>query len=188
MKKALFLFSLLFLSTSSFANDFEATLSSKTAQFSLYSDSSVVGWGGSDLAVRLFYNEADDFLAQAEIMSIRQADENTPLTLGVGVKGYLGHLETTDETVFSIAIGGSAQYVIPAKMPVTVYANLFISPQITSFSDTKELIDFNTGAQIEIMPQTIMFVGYRRISIDTKQVSDYRADDQHIHFGIRLTF
>jgi len=188
MYKALALLPFMLFSSLTLANDFEASLSSETAQFSLYSDSSVVGWGGSDLALRLLYNEAGDFVGQAEIMSIRQADENTPLTLGVGVKGYLGRLDILNESVFAVAIGGSIRYVVPAKMPFTLYANLFLAPKITSFSDTKELQDYNFGAQIEIMPQTAMFVGYRKFKIDTKKASDYRLDDSNIHFGIRLTF
>jgi len=188
MKKAFLLLPFLLSSTSLFANDFEASLSSETAQFSLYSDSSIVGWGGSDLAVRFLYNNDNDYMAQAEILSIRQADKNTPLTLGVGVKGFIGNLDNTDESVIAFAIGGSARYVIPAKMPVTVYANLFIAPKITSFSDSEGINDFNFGAQIEIMPQTNMFIGYRRLSLDTNNVSDYRMDDSNLHFGIRLTF
>ncbi len=188
MYKALAVLPLMLFSSMTFSNDFEASLSSETAQFSLYSDSSVVGWGGSDLAMRLLYNEADDFIAQAEIMSIRQADEATPITLGVGVKGYLGRLDILDESVFAVAIGGSVRYVVPAKMPFTLYANLFIAPKITSFSDTEELVDLNIGGQIEIMPQTIMFMGYRRFEMDTKKANEYRVDDGNVHFGIRLTF
>ena len=188
MKKALLLLPFLYFSTHVSANDFEAVLSSETAQFSLYSDSSVVGWGGSDLAIRLLYNNDNDYMAQAEVLSVRQADKNTPVTLGVGIKGYIGYLDDLDEDALAIAIGGSVRYVIPAKMPVTVYANLFIAPKITSFADAEGIIDLNVGAQMEIMPQTNMFVGYRRLNIDTKKVSDYRIDDNNIHFGIRLTF
>lgn len=188
MNKALSFIAVFLFSAQSFANDFEVLLSSETAQFSLYSDSSVVGWGGSDLAVRFLYNDANDIIAQAEILSIRQADKNTPLTLGVGVKGFIGQLDTLDENVLAIAIGGSARYVIPATMPFTVYVNVFIAPKITSFSDSKELTDINVGAQIEIMPQTVMFMGYRRLTVDTDKANNYRVDDSNIHFGVRLTF
>ncbi len=188
MNKALPFLAIFLFSTSSNANDFEVLLSSETAQFSLYSDSSVVGWGGSDLAVRLLYNDINDVMVQAEILSIRQADKNTPLTLGVGVKGFIGQLDELNENILAIAIGGSIRYVIPATMPITVYANVFIAPKITSFSDSKEITDINVGAQIEIMPQTVMFMGYRRFNIDTDKVSNYRIDDNNIHFGVRLTF
>ncbi len=54
------------------ASDFEAALSSETAQFTFRSDSSVIGWGGSDLALGLFYNEDSDFIFQASLLQMRQ--------------------------------------------------------------------------------------------------------------------
>jgi len=73
-------------------------------------------------------------------------------------------------------------------MPVTIYANLFIAPEITSFSGSEDLSDFNFGGQLEILPQTQMFFGYRKIIINTRNQENYRLDDKKIHFGIRLTF
>jgi hypothetical protein len=67
------------------ANDFEATLSKETAQFTFRSDSSLIGWGGSDLALGLFYNEESDFILQASLLQMRQASQENPLTFGVGV-------------------------------------------------------------------------------------------------------
>ncbi|MBL7004893.1 MAG: hypothetical protein ISR69_12820 [Gammaproteobacteria bacterium] len=188
MKNSLLILPLLCASTFSVqANDFEAALSSKAAQFSMYSDSSVIGWGGSDLALRFMYNEDDDFLAQAEVLSVRPASEGTPLTLGVGLKAYAG-VVSTDKNILSIGVGGSIQYVIPATMPVTAYGNLFYSPEITSFSDAETIRDFNIGVQVEAMPQTKMFIGYRNLKLDTDTVKGYRLDDKKIHFGVRFTF
>jgi hypothetical protein len=94
------------------ANDFEATLSKETAQFTFRSDSSLIGWGGSDLALGLFYNEESDFILQASLLQMRQASQENPLTFGVGVKGYLGVLDDPDEDVFAFAIGGQLRYTI----------------------------------------------------------------------------
>ena len=60
----IYCFSLLaFLSVTTVnANDFEAALSSETAEFTFRSDSSLIGWGGSDLAFSLFFNEDDDLI------------------------------------------------------------------------------------------------------------------------------
>ena len=44
---------------------------------------------------------------------------------------------------------------------------------------------FNT---IEALPQTIAFVGIRRLEFDTDDEGDYEADDDNVHFGVRLTF
>jgi hypothetical protein len=169
------------------ASDFEAALSSDTAQFTFRSDSSLIGWGGSDLAFSLFYNDESDFIGQASIIQMRQASEETPLTFGVGVKGYLGSLDDPGEDVFAFAIGGEVRYTIPGTMPMAVYGRGFWAPDITSFGDVEGVLDYTVGFQVEALPQTVAFVGIRHLEFDLDE-GDYEADDDNIHIGVRLTF
>ncbi len=180
------LFFLASISTVS-ASDFEAALSSETAEFTLRSDSSLIGWGGSDLAFSLFYNDDSDLIGQASIIQMRQASEENPLTFGVGIKGYLGTLDDPDEDVFAFAIGGEVRYTIPGTMPMAVYGRGFWAPDITSFGDVEGVIDYTVGFQIEALPQTVAFVGIRHLEFDLDD-GDYEADDDNIHIGVRLTF
>ena len=173
--------------SSASANDFEAALSKETAQFTFRSDSSLIGWGGSDLALGLFYNEESDFILQASLLQMRQASQENPLTFGVGVKGYLGVLDDPDEDVFAFAIGGQLRYTIAGTMPMAVYVEGFYAPEITSFGDIEEVFDYTVGFQIEALPQTIAFVGVRHLEFEGDD-GDYEADDDNIHFGVRLTF
>jgi len=168
------------------ANDFEAALSSETAQFTFRSDSSLIGWGGSDLAFSFFYNEEDDVLLQASLLQMRQASEENPLTFGVGVKTYLGSLDNGDD-ILALGIGGQISYTIPGTMPMAAYLSVYYAPEITSFSDSEELSDYLFGFQIEALPQTIAFAGIRHLEVSDGN-SDYELDDDHIHFGVRLTF
>ncbi len=170
------------------ASDFEAALSSETAQFTFRSDSSVIGWGGSDLGVGLFYNEDSDVVFQASLLQMRQASEQNPLTFGVGVKAYLGVLDDPDEDVAAFSIGGQIRYTIPGTMPMAVYVEGFYAPEITSFGDTEEITDYTLGFQIEALPQTIAFIGWRNFEIELDGGGDYEADDGNLHFGVRLTF
>jgi hypothetical protein len=170
------------------ASDFEAALSRETAQFTLRSDSSMIGWGGADLAVGLFFNDDSDIILDASLMQMRQASEENPLTFGVGVKGYLGQIDNTDESVFALAIGGEVRYTIPGTMPMAIYGRAFYAPEITSFSDAENVLDYSIGFQIEVLPQTIAFVGLRHFEIETKDAGDYNLDDDNIHIGVRLTF
>jgi len=170
------------------ANDFEAALSSKTAQFTFRSDSSLIGWGGADLGLSLFYNENNDFLGQAEILQSRQASSASPLTFGVGVKAYAGRLDKSGDGIFGLGIGGEIKYTFPAVMPVAIYLRGFIAPAITSFSKTEEIRDYVYGVQMEVLPQTIAFIGVRHIEVDTKNTNNFKLDDDKIHIGVRLTF
>ena len=119
---------------------------------------------------------------------MRQASEDNPLTFGVGVKSYLGVLDDIDQDVFAVGIGGEVRYTIPGTMPMAVYLRGSYAPEITSFLDVEEVIDYQLGFQIEILPQTMAFVGVRHLEFDTDDEGSYDADDDNIHFGVRLTF
>lgn len=170
------------------ANDFEAALSSETAQFTFRSDSSLIGWGGADLGFGLFYNEENDFIGQVELLQRRQASSQAPLTLGVGVKAYAGRIDATRDEIFGLGIGGEVRYTFAGVMPVSIYLRAYFAPEITSFGDTDEISDSLLGVQVEVLPQTTAFVGIRHIEVDSKDVRNYELDDDKLHFGVRLTF
>jgi hypothetical protein len=170
------------------ANDFEAALSTDTAQFTFRSDSSLIGWGGSDLGLGLFYNTDNSLVAEGSLMQMRPASEEMPLTFGVGVKAYAGSVDHNDDNVVAFAIGGEVRYTIPGTMPMAVYGRGFYAPNITSFADAESVTDLTAGFQIEAMPQTIAFVGIRHLAFGIEDKNDYKADDNNIHIGVRLTF
>lgn len=175
-------------SSHSVAGDFEVQLSSETAQITLHSDSSLIGWGGADFTLGFFYNDDNDYLGQAGLLQTRQASAQTPVTLGVGVRGYLGQLDAFDADISALAVGGEIRYTVPGTMPMSAYIQGMYAPKITSFSDSEDVSDITLGFQVEALPQTIAYTGYRRLDLNLKNGSEYRADDRHFHFGIRFTF
>lgn len=171
------------------ANDFEAALTSETAQFTFRSDSSLIGWGGSELGFGLFYNDTSDYVGQLSLMQRRQASQQNPLTLGVGVRAYAGQLDDIDQDIFAVGIGGELRYTIPGVMPMSIYLTGHFAPKITSFADIEEIFDYNLGFQIEILPQTTGFIGVRHLEVGLEnRAPDYELDDDRVHVGIRLTF
>ena len=176
------------VSAHSYANDFEAALSSETAQFTFRSDSSLIGWGGADLGLGLFYNEESDFIAQVELIQRRQASSEAPLTLGVGVKAYAGRIDATGDEIFALGIGVEIRYTFAGVMPMSIYLRGYFAPEITSFGDTEEINDLVLGFQVEVLPQTSAFVGVRHIEVDSEDFKNYEIDDDNLHFGVRLTF
>ena len=108
--------------------------------------------------------------------------------MGVGIKAYLGRLDPIDETVAGLGIGGEIRYTFAGVTPMALYLSGFFAPDITSFSDTEEIREYLLGFQIEVLPQTIAFIGIRSIEVDTKNFSDYELDDDNVHVGVRLTF
>jgi hypothetical protein len=183
-----FLVTSLFSFSQAQANGLEIALSSETAQFTVRADSSLIGWGGADLAFGVFFNEDDDIVGQISLMQSRQASEGAPLTFGIGMRGYVGRLDIPNQNILALGIGGEIRYTIPGVMPMATYLQVNYAPKITSFSDTESLADLLLGFQIEILPQTMAFAGIRRLEIDTKSVKNYNGDDNSLHVGIRLTF
>jgi hypothetical protein len=170
------------------ANDLEIALSSETGQLTVRSDSGVIGWGGADLAFSLLYNEESDVVGQISVLQSRQASKEAPLTFGVGVRGYVGLLDSIDDSVLAFGIGGEIRYTIPGVMPMAIYLQGYYAPQITSFVDTESVKDLLLRYQIEILPQTIAFAGIRRFEVSSKSARTYDVDDNLPHFGVRFTF
>jgi hypothetical protein len=170
------------------ANDLEVALSSETAQFTVRTDSNVIGWGGADLAYGLFFNDDDDFVGQVSLMQSRQASEASPLTFGIGLRAYAGRLDNINEDVLALGVGGEVRYTIPGEMPMALYLQGHYAPKVTSFSDAESVSDILIRYQIEILPQTMAFAGVRLLEVDTKTVKNYDVDDDNIHFGVRFTF
>ncbi|MFT5502411.1 MAG: hypothetical protein ACI8XC_000116, partial [Gammaproteobacteria bacterium] len=135
LSTSIFLGLLYLFSSSALANDFETALSSETAQFTFRSDSRLIGWGGAELGFGLFYNDASDYLLQLSLLQARQASQKAPLTLGVGVKAFVGQLDDLNADVLGMAIGGEIRYTVPGVMPVAIFLRGYYAPKITSFSD-----------------------------------------------------
>jgi hypothetical protein len=171
------------------ANDLELALSSETAQFTVRTDSNVIGgWGGADLAFGFLFNDDDDFVGQVSLMQSRQASEASPLTFGIGLRVYAGSLDNINEDVLALGVGGEVRYTIPGKMPMALYLQGHYAPKVTSFSDAESVSDTLIRYQIEILPQTMAFAGVRLLKADTKTVKNYEVDDNKFHVGVRFTF
>ena len=170
------------------ASDLEIALGSDTAQFTFRSDSSMIGWGGADLGFSLLYNDADDLLGEISLMQTSVPSEQNRFTLGVGVKAYLGRIDLVDDNIMALGIGGEVRYTFPGSMPMAVYLGGHIAPEITSFGDTDGIVEYVLGFQIELLPQTIAFVGLRNIEIENDNSFDYTLVDSDVHIGVRLTF
>jgi len=170
------------------ASDLEIALSSDAAQFTFRSDSSLIGWGGADLGISFLYTDEDDILGEFSLMQSSQPSAENRLTLGVGVKAYIGRVDPLDDSILAIGIGGEVRYTFPGSMPMAVYLGGHIAPEITSFRDTDGIVEYVLGFQLELLPQTIAFVAVRNIEIENDNSIDYKILDSDVRIGVRLTF
>lgn len=187
IKRCLVAASLLAASTAGHAQGLDISLSDKTANLVYLTDSGSLGYGGADMGFGLFFNENDDYLGTGNLLVTSHPTSGRNLQLGVGAKAYLGEHDASDETVGGIGIGGLARYVIPAQMPMGIALEGYVAPQVTSFGDTKGLTELMARFELEIMPSTRGYIGYRLLEPEFDDAGEVEFDDE-VHLGIRITY
>jgi len=199
MKKAFATLALLLTSLSAQATGLDIALSNKTANVAvLLNPYNFRAGGGSELAVGGFINEGGDSLVFASLMvhGVRRLPQQH-YNLAAGVKVMTGDIEIGEEfdapegeseSVGALALGFKAGFVIPSRQnPMELSVEGFMAPNITSFSDAERYSEFNARFQVEIVPQALTYIGYRRMRFDTNDFDNVRLD-RSMHLGIKLTF
>jgi hypothetical protein len=144
---------------------------------------------GANLSFGLFYTEDSDYLATAEMMVVGTSDRGRKdLEFGIGLKGYFGVLNEPDEDIYALALGAHARYVIPSSTPMGIVLEGFYAPDITSFNDTESMSELSLRYEIQVVPNALGYVGYRKLDAELHGHSDEIELDDNIHFGIRLIF
>ena len=96
-------------------------------------------------------------------------------------------IDDIDQDVLALGIGGQARYVFQTRTPVGFVLEAFAAPGITSFGDTENGREVNVRIEIEVLPSTRGYIGYRHLEFDLEDVDDVEVDD-NAHIGIRLHF
>ncbi len=164
----------------------DISLSDETAYIVYLTDSGSLGYGGADVGFGFFYTEQEDYMATANIMVVGTLGERRDLQFGVGAKLFAAALDIEEEAL-AIGIGGQARYVFQSQTPVGFVFEGYVAPGITSFGDTDRLREFNVRLEVEVLPSTRGYLGYRFLEVDLDEVGDVELDDR-AHIGIRLQF
>lgn len=177
------------LATQVQARGFDLRLADETAEILYLTESSTFGYGGADVGVGFFFNEADDVSFSASAMiSGHGAGNNRALKFGVGFKGLFTSIDVLDEEVGALAIGGQVRYVFPSATPVAFLLEGFIAPSIVSFSGADQYTEFRAAIELEVTPSARAYVGYRNMQYELENYSpDYELDDDW-HVGVRVEF
>ncbi len=184
-KVCLLLLGLLF-SPPSVAVGIDLSLSDKTANFQFLFDSASLGYGGADIGVGAFYNENNDWMTSGNLLVSSNPPSGNPWQFGVGAKAYHAELDI-DESASAIAIGGLVRYIVPADTPLGFAVEGYTAPSVTSFSDTERFHEVMARFEVEVVPSTRGYIGYRWMETRVEDVGRYRLDDE-FHVGIRLFF
>jgi len=128
-------------------------------------------------------NDEGDFLLSARL--VRQGQViGEPLRLGVGVGAYGVWIDDPNESVYAVALIGTAEYDLHAAYPTTVAAALAVAPRIATFDDGEDLFELELRVNVDLSEVASVYVGLRALEVETE--TDEYDVDQGLHVGIRL--
>lgn len=189
MKKTFLTALLLVWAGTSHAAGLELDLSEQSGELTYLIGSRKITDGGLDVGLSFFYNNREDIVIGANILSLgQQAKYGQPIQLGVGAKLYGGKLND-DREIGAVGIGGRLGYIVPSQVsPVAVVAEFYFAPSVTSFGDAERLLELSTRVEVEITPTAVGFVGYRLSTVRMANTEDDTELDDNLNVGVRFMF
>jgi len=106
--------------------------------------------------------EGDPFI-YGNILFINDLPDVEGMRFGMGMK--LVYTNNGAETFIAAPIGGIADYLIPNKknLPIFAVANIYYAPGPLSFSDASSYFEFSAAIHYEMIENMRAFLGYRKI-------------------------
>lgn len=187
LKKYLTLFCLLSLSPISWAQTYDINVNDDSAMFRyLLHESSGSGFGSRELDMGFYYTTTDDLFFMLGMQVVDEAGANSPgLDLGVGFKGFLASADDTD--FISLSLGGQMRYIPPSYNRLDFYLEGFFSPEIVTFKDADNLLFLTARIGYEVMPQALVYIGYREIDLELDTGVDVTVE-QGGHIGLEIMY
>ncbi|MGI9305442.1 MAG: YfaZ family outer membrane protein [Gammaproteobacteria bacterium] len=169
------------------AAELEIALSGETVQLALITPTGLVGLGGGDFDLGAFFNDDDDLIGSLGLTVAGVPAGDTPFSFALGTRLYLGELDSPNADVLALSVGGHARYTIPSNIPLHLTAGVFYAPDIVTSGDIDDWLDFIARFEVEIVPRTSAFIGYRKLGADITNAGDHTLDD-NVHIGVHLSF
>ena len=132
------------------------------------------------------YNEDRDLVAIGDLLvDVGDEIDARPLELRVGTRVYGAFLAPEDKDVFSIGLGGEAQYYLGSRRNASVTLGLFYGPDIATFGTADHAMDVTLRLMTRMRNGTDVFVGYRSLEFGVEPARDV---DDNLHLGFRRSF
>lgn len=175
------------------AAEVEFALTDETLQGTFITDGARIGLEGSDLSLGLLFSDDRDIVVNGGLMfpglgegGLAEDVIPGPISVRVGAKAFAALLADPSDDVFAIAPGAEARFTLPTGIPMTAVANVFYSPDILTFGNADDVLDFNVRLEAQFVERVTGFVGFRLLTFDR----DAGEDDvvEHIQIGVRFGF
>lgn len=135
----------------------------------------------------LYTTERDkDYIAMFGAQLIAEAGAGIPeLEAGLGLKLFAMRFDS--DNIFSLAIGGQLKYSVPPARRIVIGAEGYYSPDVVTSSPADSFSFLNVYAGYEVVPDALIYLGYRDVRADIRGGGDVTIDDG-VHLGVRFGF
>ncbi len=190
LKRYLAAFSLLTATTSALADALDINLSNNTAQFQFGTGTPTGTQGKTDLHAGILYNNVNSLLINAGILVVNNQDGAPGLSIGAGVEALAAAIKDNPPTrsnASAVALDLLARYSPPTASQLAFAGELHYAPRIITFGDADRYSQVIARVEYELSTQTLVYVGYRKITFGIKNARD-AVMDNGVHVGIKLGF
>jgi hypothetical protein len=178
--------SLLACSTTVLADAFDINLNDTSVQLQYGASMGKDTLGRSELHLGYLYaNDKNSFLD----LGFRVKDElgtNAPgVTVGFGLKGL--YADSKNYSASAMAIGGLVRYAPFKDTRFGIGGLVYLSPNIVTFGDADRFIETGVKLDYEVIPQAVVYLGYRKIEFKLTTDTDATLDESAV-IGLTMSF
>ncbi len=177
------------ISTTALADAVDVTLRDTSAQFQYKSSMGRDALGKTEFHAGILYANGNNMMTDFGLVVKDELGGNAPgFSVGVGLKGLVAKVADNTPTVSAVsalAIGGLVRYS-PASR-VGIVGQMYFSPNVVTFGDADRYFEGGARLEFEVIPQAVVYVGYRRIGFSIKNQA-YAVLDEGFNLGVRMSF
>lgn len=169
----------------------EGYISEDALQLQYIRELRIEGFGPVEARGGVFYNEQRDLVGIGDMLvDIGDQARQRRIEVSVGTRMYGAFLNAENEDTFAFGFGGEAEWFMSRDQRISLKLTLFYAPDILTFGIADNVEDTSLRLQLRAREGTDIFVGYRRLAIETinETLAESRELDDHIHIGFRHSF
>ncbi|MEA3522607.1 MAG: YfaZ family outer membrane protein [Campylobacterota bacterium] len=168
--------------------DFEGRLRFDAGQFNetLMPDSLFFGVGYIKGSEEHSDFPTTDGLVEATFLMQRPIGSNDNIIIGMGVKYEYSRID--DENFSALPLGIELRYLLPFEIAIPLYigGEFYYSPEVLTFNDAKNYIEYRANIDVEIIDRGHIIVGYRNIELNFDKIDmNY---NRSWYFGFKFQF
>ena len=183
--------SLFTISTTALADTVDINLRDSSAQFQYKSSMGRDALGKTEFHMGVLYADSKNVLGDLGLLVKDELGGNAPgFSVGVGIKGVFARVKGNNPAVSdasALALGAMIRYSPPASPRLGIVGQAYLSPNIVTFGDADRYVETNARLEFEVIPQAVVYLGYRRIAFGLK-AQPTAILDEGAHLGVRISF